>query len=69
MVRYGYVGGKIKYEAQFKLLCPQDTPIFLPIREKEIIQHYGLNFSTRVCKQYHRDKNLEQNEYINERPT
>ena len=27
MARYGYVGGKIKYEAQFKLLCPQDTPI------------------------------------------
>ena len=41
----------------------------LDISVKEIIQHYGLNFSTKVCKQYHRDKNLEQNEYINERPT
>ena len=41
----------------------------LDISVKEIIQHYGLNFSTKVCKQYHRDKNLEQNEYINKRPT
>ena len=41
----------------------------LHISVKEIIQHYGLNFSTKVCKQYHRDKNLEQNEYIKERPT
>ena len=41
----------------------------LDISVKEIIQHYGLNFSTKVCKQYHRDKNLEQNEYIKERPT
>ena len=41
----------------------------LDISVKEIIQHYGLNFSTKVCKQYHRDKNLEQNEYIKKRPT